>query len=180
MQIVRVGQVGGSNRGHRQHVWADQPWISAIIRTSKTLGTFPSPVVPIDWVSVDDVATILHSVIVHQSIPVHALRVFNVVSEPQSWNVLVDAVRQLSGSAAVANITSLPDWVGKVWTLTNTDSKDMAENLPALRLLDFYKGLGNGRDCVKYETGQSRSISGLDLAAVDQDLLVSWLETWKL
>jgi hypothetical protein len=42
--------------------WAEQPWISAVVRTSEALGCFPSPVAPIDWVPVDTVAAMLHRV----------------------------------------------------------------------------------------------------------------------
>lgn len=50
VSVVRVGQVGSLSHG--EGAWADQPLVSAIIRSSKTLGSFPSPVMPIGWVPV--------------------------------------------------------------------------------------------------------------------------------
>lgn len=105
------------------------------------LGRFSGPVMHADWISVDDISIILHSVIVQSA---HALVVFNVASEPQSWNVLIDAVRELD-PAAVANVIPLPDWVDRLRKLSNSTSEDI-KNLPALRLLDFYEGLGRGRN----------------------------------
>lgn len=176
VSIVRVGQVGGSSRGDA--VWADQPWISAMIRTSKTLGSFPSPVVPIDWVSVDDVATVLESVILQPGSESRLPRVFNVASEPQAWDVLVGAVGELE-PAAVSETVSLPDWVQKLRELSDQGSADVTE-LPALRLLDFYKSLGSGRESVRYSTAYSRAVSGLGFAPLEQHLLASWLKSWDL
>ncbi|KAJ4385395.1 hypothetical protein N0V93_009823 [Gnomoniopsis smithogilvyi] len=176
VSIVRLGQVGGSSRGNC--VWADQPWISALIRTSKALGSFPNPVVPIDWVPVDSVATVLESVIVKSASFPQPCEVFNVVSEPQSWKVLVEAVRE-SEPAAVSEIVSLQDWVHKLLRVSNPSSADI-QKLPALRMLDFYQGLGSGCESVNYATEHTKVISGLDLAPVDRALLVSWLKTWNL
>lgn len=176
VSIVRVGQVGGSRRGHR--VWADQPWISAIIRTSKTLGSFPNPVVPVDWASVDDVATVLESVALQPSSKAQLLGVFNVVTDPQPWTVLIDAVRKIE-PAAVQEVISLPEWVGKLRQLSDIASTNITA-LPALRLLDFFDGLRDGHESASYATANSQAVSRLDLASIDQDLLVSWLKTWAL
>lgn len=54
VSTVRVGQVSSGLR-MSGHTWADQPWISAILRTLKTLGLFPSPVAQVDWIPVDNV-----------------------------------------------------------------------------------------------------------------------------
>lgn len=176
VSIVRIGQVGGSRRGNR--VWADQPWISAIIRTSKTLGSFPSPVVPVDWASVDNVANILESVALRPLSKSQLLEVFNVVTDPQPWSVLIDAVREIE-PAAVQEVISLPEWVGKLRHLLDPASADITA-LPALRLLDFYDGLGHGHGSAKYATANSRAVSSIALASIDQELLVSWLKTWGL
>lgn len=177
VSTVRVSQVGGSRR-RGQQAWADQPWISALIHTSKTLGSFPSPVAPIDWVAVDDVATILESVILQPASKAHVLKVFNIMSKPLPWSELVDAVRSLE-PAAVFEVVPLPEWVDKLRRVADTSSADVIA-LPALRLLGFDEELGSGYKSVKYATANSQGVSGLDLALIDQELLVSWLKTWSL
>lgn len=186
--IVRVGQVGGARSG--QQAWADQPWISALLSTAKTLGAFPSPVVPVDWVAVDDVATVLERVILLQqpasssvaaAQPPQAqalLEVFNVVSKPRPWTALIDAVRELD-SAAASEVVPLPEWVDRLRRLAETDNADI-KTVPALRLLDFYQGIGSGHQSVEYATANAQAVSGLDLAAIDHELLVSWIKTWNL
>ncbi|ROV87840.1 hypothetical protein VMCG_10544 [Cytospora schulzeri] len=178
VSIVRVGQVGGSS-SLADHVWADQPWISAIIRTSKTLGLFPSPVAPVDWIPVDDLATILENVILHQPASDSEIpEFFNVVSEGQSWNMLIDVLRGLDPTM-VSEIVSLPDWVNRLRQLSDSGSADVAK-LPALRLLDFYEGLGSGSDSLDYVTEHTSLVSGMDLAPLEHELLACWLKTWIL
>lgn len=177
VSIVRVGQVGGASHG--DSVWADQAWISAIIHTSKTLGFFPSPVAPIDWVPVDTVATILESVILQpaqETTPVPQF--FNVASEPQSWSLLANLLPDL-GFAGVPNIVPLPDWVEKLRQVSSPSAAKIQE-LPALRLLDFYEGLGSGTDSLKYATACTREVSGVELAPPTRELLTSWLKSWDL
>lgn len=159
-------------------MWADQPWISALIHTSKTLHSFPSPVAPIDWVSVDDVATILESVILQPASNSRVCEVFNVVSEPQSWNVLVEAIRELQ-PAAVFEIVSLPEWVQKLRQVSIPSSADIPK-LPALRLLDFYRGLGIGVESMSCTNERARVVSGLQLAPLEKAQLVLWSKTWNL
>lgn len=169
-----MGQVGGSSRGGQ--IWADQPWISAIIRTSKTLGLFPSPVAPVDWVPVDDLATILGSVIHHKPTSESGLLEFyNVVSERQPWNMLLDALQEL-GPTNAFKVVSLPEWVSQLRESSDLASTDVTK-LPALRLLDFYGGLGSGSDSLKYGTGHTKAVSGVDLAPLKRNLLASWLKT---
>lgn len=135
-------------------------------------------VVPVDWASVDDVATVLESVALQPSSKAQLLEVFNVVTDPQPWTVLIDAVRELE-PAAVQEVISLPEWVENLRQLSDTASADITA-LPALRLLDFYDGLGDGHESMSYATADSQAVSSLTLASIDQDLLVSWLKTWAL
>lgn len=133
---------------------------------------------PVDWASVDDVAAVLESVTLQRSSKAQLLEVFNVVSNPQPWTVLIDAVRDLEPEA-VSEVISLPEWAGKLRQLSDTASADITA-LPALRLLDFYEGLGDGIESANYATANSRAVSSLALASIDHDLLVSWLKTWAL
>lgn len=160
-------------------MWADQPWISAIIRTSKTLGLFPSPVAPIDWIPVDDLATILYSIILQQPTSESGVpEFFNVVSERQPWNVLIDVLRGLEPSI-VSEVVSLPDWINKLRQSADLSSADVAK-FPALRLLEFYEDLGSGSNSLEYATEHTQTVSGLDLGPLGQELLASWLKTWDL
>lgn len=171
VSVVRIGQVGGSSRPDAK-TWADQPWISAIIQTSKTLECFPSPVAPIDWVPVDTVASILHSIALTPA--KDEPQVYNIASEPQSWSLLVDVIRQ---STNIKEVVSLPEWVNRLRKISGSGAPDVTR-LPAFRLLGFYELLGKGTDSLNFVTEQTRAVSGVELGPIRKELLESWLKSW--
>ncbi|KAG6356843.1 hypothetical protein INS49_014717 [Diaporthe citri] len=173
---LRVGQVGGLSHGGG--VWADQPWVSAIIRSSKTLGSFPSPVMPIDWVPVDTVATTLERIVLQPGEDTQVLQLYNVVSEAQAWTMLLDALAE-SDRQAMSRVVSLPDWVSELRGLAESDRTDVSA-LPAVRLVDFYTTLGSGIEAAVYETAHSKAIANQNLGPLEREILASWLTKWDL
>ncbi|KAI0169141.1 acetyl-CoA synthetase-like protein [Hypoxylon sp. FL1284] len=177
--VVRVGQVGGPSQGG---AWADQLWLSALLRTSRTLGCFPGPVAPVDWVAVDVAAAMLQRFALRPA--EEQPQVFNVVAAPESaqpWDLLLDAARELTGAAeSEFQIVPLRDWVEKLRDVSDPNPRDVADSLPALKLLDFYEMVGSGTSQLRYETGRAREVSGVEVPAVDRQLLVSWLKSWNL
>ncbi len=176
VSIIRVGQVGGSSR--HDSVWPDQPWISAIIRTSKALGCFPNPVAPVDWVSVDTLASIIESVILQPGKDLDDAQFFNVISKPQPWKLLLDVLHE-SWPTDRLEVVSLTDWVKRLRALPSSGVTDVVK-LPALRLMDFYDVLGIGFDSLAYVTAHSEEVSGANLGPVRRDLLSSWLRSWDI
>ncbi|KAM0814113.1 putative Carrier domain-containing protein [Seiridium cardinale] len=174
VSIVRVGQVGGPSKGI-PGVWADQQWISAIIRSAKALGSFPNPVVPIDWIPVDTVAAMLQGFVVRPA--QNEAQVYNVCSDkPQPWDLLVSIVRETIG---IHDIVPLIEWVNKLRSIDTPSDEDVAK-LPALKMLDWYKTLGDGSETINVATSHARTISKVDIPPVDQELLGSWLSGWNL
>lgn len=176
VSVVRVGQVGGLSHGGG--VWADQPWVSAMIRSSKTLGSFPSPVMPIDWIPVDTVATILERIILQPSEDAKVPHFYNVVSEAQPWTLLLDSLPE-NARQAISRIVSLPDWVSELRKMAESDDADVSA-LPAVRLVDFYTTLGSGVESSIYEKTQTEVIAGQNLGPLDREILASWLTKWDL
>lgn len=176
VSVARVGQVGGLSHG--EGAWADQPWVSAIIRSSKTLGSFPSPVMPIDWVPVDTVVGILERIILRPGQDAQAPQLCNVVSEAQPWTILLDALPE-SVRQAISRIVSLPDWVSELRELAESDGTDVSA-LPAVRLVDFYTTLGSGIEAAVYETAHTKAIASQDLGPLEKKTLASWLTNWDL
>lgn len=176
VSVVRVGQVGGLSDG--DGVWADQPWVSAIIRSSKTLGSFPSPVIPIDWVPVDTVATILERIVLQPCGDEQVPQFYNVVSEAQPWTLLLDALPDKT-RPAISKIISLPDWIRELRRLAESDGANMTD-LPAVRLVDFYTTLGNGIESAVYETAHAKAIARDNLRPLEREILAKWLKIWNL
>lgn len=176
VSVVRVGQVGGLSDG--DGVWADQPWVSAIIRSSETLGSFPSPVIPIDWVSVDTVAGILEGIILQRFDDAQVPQFYNVVSEAKPWTLLLDALPD-KARRAISKVISLPDWINLIRKRVDSDGIDITD-LPAVRLVDFYTTLENGIESAVYETAHAKALAGDNLRPLEREILASWLETWDL
>ncbi|KAI0379246.1 acetyl-CoA synthetase-like protein [Hypomontagnella monticulosa] len=174
VSIARIGQVGGPSLG-TPDVWADQPWISAIIRTSKRLGYFPNPVAAIDWVPVNIVANMLQRFILRPA--KEESQVYNVVSDkPQAWDLLFEVVRE---SGAALEAISFRDWVSKLRNISDPSPQEVAD-MPALKMLDFYETLGSGAEQLRYATSHAREVSGVEIPAIDKTLLISWLRDWNL
>lgn len=177
VSVVRVGQVGGPSSGDL--AWPDQPWISALIKTSEAMGCFPAEVAPMDWVAVETVAKILESVALQPDKKLDAPQFFNVASESRPWSVLLDVLRE-SRSADAFEVASLPEWVKKLRALASQSATPDVTKLPALRLIDFYDIMGNGSDSLAYATEHTRAVCGIDLGPVPKELLSSWLRSWNL
>lgn len=178
VSVVRVGQVGGLSHGGG--VWADQPWVSALIRSARTLGAFPSPVLPVDWVPVDTLATILERILLQHPAggDVPAPRFYNVVSGAQLWTLLLDAL-PMDVRRHISRVVSLPEWLGELRTLAQSGGAEVSD-LPAVRLVDFYAILGSGIESAHYETGHTEAILGYSLRPLKQEILASWLRGWDL
>lgn len=178
VSVIRVGQVGGPSQ-NVGGTWADQPWVSALIRTSKTLGYFPSPLAPIDWVAVDTVADMLRGISLQPA--KEEPQIYNITTasdNAQPWDLLLEAVRELTGMPEM-EVISLRDWVKKLRDIPDPSPEDVAK-LPALKLLDFYDIIGSGTGRPAYATGRAEEVSGVKIPAVDKELLVSWLKSWNL
>ncbi|OTB05366.1 hypothetical protein M426DRAFT_319902 [Hypoxylon sp. CI-4A] len=178
VSIARVGQIGGSSLAS-SGTWTEQPWISAIIRTSTTLGHFPSQVAPIDWVPIDTVVEMLQSFSLQpaQEDP----QVYNIASPaPQPWSLLFDAVCEL-GLVEESRLKTIPlrEWVNRLRDIADPSPEDVA-SLPALKLLDFYDTLGDGAESLSIATDHAREVSGVEVPTIDTELLASWLKYWDL
>lgn len=180
VSVIRIGQVGGpSQNAAGAGAWADQPWISALIQTSKALGYFPSPVTPVDWIAVDTVADMLRAFSLQPA--EEEPQIFNVTvpsEKEQPWDLLFDALHELKGTPEMKKIT-LRDWVKKLRDIPDSSPQD-ATRFPALKLLDFYETLDGGTGSPTYATDRAREVSGIEIPAVDRELLVSWLKSWNL
>ncbi|RYO84557.1 hypothetical protein DL764_009308 [Monosporascus ibericus] len=174
ISIVRVCQVGGPTTGS-PGTWADQPWISALLRTAKTLKSIPSRVAPIDWVPVDTVAAMLHNLVLEPADGV--LRVYNIYpAQPRPWKHLVDVFRERHD---IAEMIPLSQWVKKLRDVADPTPEDV-DRMPALKLLDHYSALGDGVTGIAVATEHADMVSKVQIPVADDDMLRSWLQDWGL
>ncbi|KAI0837983.1 acetyl-CoA synthetase-like protein [Hypoxylon sp. FL0890] len=153
VSIVRIGQIGGPTDSENQK-WADQPWISSLIRTSRELKCAPNHVSKIDWTPVDTVAAILADLILQRK--ASGINFANIwSSEHRPWELLLKILDDIM------------------------DADDVAR-LPALKLLDYYDALGDGMETVDCETGYASRISQTPVRPVTRQMLERWLQDWDL
>jgi thioester reductase-like protein len=173
--ILRVGQCGGSTI-RDDPPWPKQEWLYPVIKVSKSIGLIPSSLAPIDWIPINQVASIVSEVIT-PTIERDDLQVFNIVNPtPVAWRVLVEVLQERFGKNA--KIVPLQEWSEKV---RNYDSKELAGPTlePALRLLSQ---LGEGKESIKYvtETTSATSKTFASLKPISKQLLMLWLDQWGL
>ncbi|XDG08472.1 hypothetical protein ABKA04_008087 [Annulohypoxylon sp. FPYF3050] len=177
ISVLRVGQIGGVANGRGQK-WADQPWVSSIIRTALALRCAPSHVALVDWIPVDTIATILGDCILrpmngagigffHPSIS---------YAESPRWELLLSVLEDVYG---VKESVPLPEWVGRLRSIPYPNADDLAR-LPALKLLDYFEAFGEGMETADFETGRSSSFSQVRISPVTKEMLVRWLGDWDL
>ncbi|RYP71484.1 hypothetical protein DL771_004739 [Monosporascus sp. 5C6A] len=174
VSIIRVCQVGGPTRGS-PGTWADQPWISALLRTAKTLKSIPSQVAPIDWVPVDTAAAMLHNLILEPANGV--LRVYNIYpAQPRLWEHLAAVFRERHD---ITEVIPLSQWVKKLRNIVDPSPEDV-DRMPALKLLDHYSAFGNGVTGIAVATENADMVSRVHIPVVGDDMLRSWLQDWGL
>ncbi|KAI0105973.1 acetyl-CoA synthetase-like protein [Daldinia grandis] len=177
ISIIRVCQVGGpATEEYMGNPWVDQPWISALIKTSKVLGMIPTNVTAVDWVPVDIVAKIL-SEIAFKPPNIADAQVYHICNpNPRDWDMMVDAIQEVTG---VSQTASLGEWVQRLRAIADPGTEKVAE-MPALKMLDYYTSLAQGGERATYETSRALGLSQVEVPLVDKKMIKGWLNGWKL
>ncbi|KAI0430794.1 acetyl-CoA synthetase-like protein [Xylaria sp. FL1042] len=181
ISTVRVGQVGGS-ASESGSPWPEQRWISALLRTAKTIGFMPTHVALIDWVPVETVAAVLSSLIIRPAKRVASeqeMDVFHVYpSQPlPPWEILVEIMCKTYG---VTETLPLPEWIKRLRSISEHVTPDDLEKMPALKVLDFYEASGDGLENVRVITERTLAVSGVDIQPANEQLVTRWLRDWNL
>ncbi|KAI9820172.1 MAG: putative NRPS-like protein biosynthetic cluster [Pycnora praestabilis] len=186
VSVCRVGQIGGpimSDKG----MWNKQEWLPTIIASSKYLGMLPDSLVSmgtVDWVPVD----VLGKIIVELLQPPNdeegsIARVYHTVNpHSTTWKALLPIVQKLLSRSTKAEmrVVSFTDWVDAV-EASSSNLQDIDKN-PALKLLDFYKGLEHTADRVlptlATETTGKDSETLRGLGPVCEEWMGIWMKQW--
>ncbi|KAI0973343.1 acetyl-CoA synthetase-like protein [Xylaria arbuscula] len=178
---VRVGQVGGS-ASENGVTWPEQRWISALLRTAKTMGSIPTHVALVDWIPVESVAAVLSRLVLRSPQPAVSdqwMNVFHIYpSQPlPRWELVVEIMYEAYG---ITETIPLSAWITKLRVISGDATPADVENLPALKVLDFYEASGDGLENVRVTTERTANVSGIDIQPVDKQLVSRWLSQWDL
>ncbi|KAI1098769.1 male sterility protein-domain-containing protein [Jackrogersella minutella] len=156
VSVVRICQIGGPTDGGQ---WPDQPWISALLRTSKALKYLPNHVTSVDWEPVDIVSSMLRDFILHPSTG----------SGPEPVGGMID----------VHDTIPLKEWTKKLKNITDPIAEDIAR-MPALKLLGYNDMLGDGAEHLDFATDSAMQNREVAMPTIDRMMLEKWLHSWVL
>ncbi|KAE9382787.1 NAD(P)-binding protein, partial [Gymnopus androsaceus JB14] len=150
----RLGQLtGGAPNG----AWATSDWVPIIVRSSISIGTLPDAVGVVSWIPMDAVCGALLDVgFNRESVPIAV----NVVHpKPVSWTSVVENIRSALIQEKHLSSPSLPlvpyhEWVDAVEQHARNPTEKDTQNIPAVKLIDFYRLQSNVDDTLR-NSGQS-------------------------
>ncbi|KAH9890802.1 acetyl-CoA synthetase-like protein [Xylariomycetidae sp. FL2044] len=198
VSVVRIGQIGGASSeddvlstaanaagasasSANRLPFADQPWISGLIRTAREIDCMPMHVGLIDWVPVDTIAAVLRDIALHSDPAVAVtgegaqfLHIYP--AETATWEMLSTTVCEKYG---ISKTAPLREWVKMLREMPRSGPEDV-RRLPALRMLDHYEALGEGMEGVACDINAVARISKLTIPKVNRGLLEAWLQSWDL
>ncbi|XPS96951.1 hypothetical protein M3J09_006198 [Ascochyta lentis] len=181
--IVRAGQLAGPSTQAGGAAWNRHEWLPTIVHTSKILGKLPKTLgnmERVDWVPMDVAAGTVIDIAIA---PSHeAAQVYHLANpHTTTWSQLYPVIQTFYKDAGISiEVVEYDDWVNELKQFPQT--KENAERVPGLKLLDFYEGLrpATGMGLPTLETKRAEAVSKTlrEGKAVDGEIMRKWLEQW--
>ncbi|KAJ4379416.1 hypothetical protein N0V86_005461 [Didymella sp. IMI 355093] len=181
--IVRAGQLAGPSNSAGGAPWNKHEWLPTLVHTSKTLKKLPRTLGNqdrVDWVPMDIAAGAVIDVATAPSIePTQVYHLTN--PHTTSWSQLYPVIQTFYQKAGVEiDIVEYDVWVDELKQIPQT--KENAERLPGLKLLEFYESLrpetGMGLPALETTRMQGVSKTLRDGRSVDEQGMRKWLDQW--
>ncbi|KAJ7683142.1 putative aminoadipate reductase [Mycena rosella] len=171
----RIGQVTGATSNG---AWATTDWVPAVVKSSIALGSFPSDAAGmVAWITPEAVAgTIVDAALNTENSP---FAINLVHPRPVPWDALMSSMAR----AAQRPLIPFADWVHQLETRSAHATAEDMENIPGIKLLDFFSavavGLGslsNEFSTVKAQALSSAMRSVKPLGTEDAE---RWIQYWR-
>ncbi|KAI0546766.1 acetyl-CoA synthetase-like protein [Xylaria curta] len=192
--ILRLGQISGPVR-RDAGAWNTREWLPSLVRTSHTLGVLPATIPllnQVDWIPVDDAAQLIVELTLDTSTDKadprrQGLALFN-VANPNTvpWETLTPAVVRSLSIDRPLRVVPFPEWLQLLESSAPEQWEKTAVTLPALKLLDFFKELEEGRQrganqtLLRTEITRRFSPRLARMSAIDKSMMANWLSQWGL
>ncbi|KAE8152317.1 hypothetical protein BDV25DRAFT_170593 [Aspergillus avenaceus] len=178
--VFRVGQVSGPTT--ESGLWNRDEWLPTIVATSKTLGKVPETLGSsvVDWVPVDTLAQVILDLLLTRRsnlhAPTHAIHhLMNPHHAP--WSSLIPPIEAEYQTKTV----SFDEWISDLEKIKNPSDSEVRA-MPALKLLDFYRGL-NDEGMLSASISVQKSLEGGEamrgLGPITAELMDKWIKQWK-
>ncbi|KAG9197068.1 hypothetical protein G6514_002473 [Epicoccum nigrum] len=181
--VVRAGQLAGPSVAAGGAAWNRHEWLPSLVHTSRVLGKLPRTLGNmdrVDWVPMDVAAAAVVDVATAPSND--AAQVFHLANpHTTSWSELCPVVQSYYADLGVeVGVVEYDAWVDELKRIPAT--KENAERVPGLKLLEFYEGLrpGVGMGLPALETRRTEGVSRAlrEGKAVDGEVMRKWLRQW--
>jgi thioester reductase-like protein len=183
--IVRAGQLAGPSTQAGGAAWNRHEWLPTIVHTSKVMKKLPRTLGNmdrVDWVPMDiaagtviDIANATYSE--DEPTQVYHLANPHTTTWKDLYPVIQDFFKQEDNTDM--EIVEYNDWVEELARMPQT--KENAERVPGLKLLDFYKSLrleGMGLPTLQTRRAEAVSSTLRDGSAVHAGVIKKWLKQW--
>ncbi|OBZ79958.1 L-aminoadipate-semialdehyde dehydrogenase large subunit [Grifola frondosa] len=182
--VVRVGQLSGSNSG----AWNSTDWVPVLIRSSIHVGCLPDSDKEIAWIPADTAATCL---IEMRNSPVPVLHLVH--PKPVPWSTIFQYVANTYNIPLVSYTAwlDLLEESNKELEKGEVLTKEVANQNPALLLLDFFRAIGSvGDDAYSEAMGLARlsvaeaqrvcrGLKDENIVPLGAEDVGRWLAYWK-
>lgn len=192
VSILRVGQIAGPVLPGNGAKWNETEWFPIMLKTAKTTKEIPDAhsLGEIDWIPVDLLSSIIWELCLASKSTIEKaelLQICHLVNpERTQWAELLAAVKTELGSNGSLEDVSMADWISK---LENTDinDKDEVVSKPAVKILDFFRGVGDRRGVtvangIAFSTEEAKRSSKAmrALNPVKDEWVLKWIRDWGL
>ncbi|KAJ3555456.1 hypothetical protein NM688_g2570 [Phlebia brevispora] len=185
--VLRIGQVCGARESG---AWSTKEWVSVLVKSSIWLGALPHLEGTVSWIPMDAVASAVKDLIVARTkLPelvnlVHPRRV--------AWHKILEDINKYLLDTPSPFI-SFEEWVGRLEAVSKTATAEDLERVPAIKLLDFFKGLAmanafrttpntveaGGTPIFSTDKLEAYSSAIRNLLPLDEEYAKSWVTYWK-
>ncbi|KAJ4490659.1 acetyl-CoA synthetase-like protein [Lentinula aciculospora] len=190
----RIGQVTG---GVPNGAWATTDWVPIIVKSSLTIGVLPDAFGVVSWVPMDAVCNAILDVgFSSESTPMAT----NVVHPKSvSWTSVFKNIRAALIEEKHLSLDALPlvpyrEWVDAVEKYASNPTETDTQNIPAVKLLEFYRQQAGADDTLRQSDQSIRESVGLThmstrnverlsenmrtLKPLDATLIQEWVKYW--
>lgn len=181
--IVRAGQLAGPSADAEGSAWNRHEWLPTLVHTSKILKKLPRTLGNqdcVDWVPMDVAAGTVLDIATHRTSEL--AEVYHLINpHTTTWSELYPVIKAFYLNSNIdMEVLEYNEWVDALQQIPRT--KENAERVPGLKLLEFYESLrpGTGLGLPALETRKSGEASKAlkEGSAVDAKVMRRWLEQW--
>ncbi|KAJ3997443.1 hypothetical protein F5050DRAFT_1419742 [Lentinula boryana] len=157
----RIGQICG---GEPNGAWATSDWLPILIKSGLTLNKLPDAYGVVSWIPMDAVTSVIMDTAFLEDRAPFAVNVVH--PRPTSWSVVMQNIRHALIREKALSSGDLPLIPFRAWIIElEKHINSFSDDLPALKLLNFFKLQASADDRIEEDTyaGESLGLTPLEM-----------------